>query len=57
MNHGLQMTDWTYETLSVIAQEKGIVESISKSHVRLLLKNTAIATAQNVLIPIGNRAV
>ena len=46
MNHGLQMTDWTYETLSVIAQEKGIVESISKSHVRLLLKNTAIATAQ-----------
>lgn len=44
-SHGLQMTDWTFETLTLIAQQKGIVQSISKSHVRLLLKNTALATA------------
>lgn len=43
--HGLPMTDWTFETLAVTAQEKGIVESISKSHLRLLLKNTTVATA------------
>lgn len=44
-NHGLEMTNWTYEMLAQIAKEKNIVTSISKSHVRFLLKNTAITTA------------
>ena len=43
-NHNLEMTDWTYEMLALTAQSKGIVDSISKSHVRLILKNTATPT-------------
>jgi len=45
INHGLEMTDWTFEMLALTAQAKGIVESISKSHVRLILKNAAVTTA------------
>lgn len=44
-NHGLIMNEWTYETLAAVAQEKNIVPSISKSHVRLLLKNAEVTTA------------
>jgi putative transposase len=45
INHGLEMTNWTYEMLAHVAQEKNIVANISKSHVRFLLKNTAFTTA------------
>lgn len=43
-NHGIEMTDWTLEMLALTAQSKGIVESISKSQVRLILKNAAPST-------------
>ena len=44
INHGIEMTDWTLEMLALTAQSKGIVNSISKSQVRLILKNTAPPT-------------
>lgn len=44
INHQLEMTDWTYEMLALTAKTKGIVDSISESHVRLILKNAAITT-------------
>jgi len=44
INHQLEMTDWTYEMLALTAQAKGIVSSISESHVRLILKNAALTT-------------
>jgi len=44
-NHGIEMTDWTFEMLALVAQSKGIVDSISKSQVRLFLKNAALTTA------------
>lgn len=44
-NHGLEITDWTFEMLSLIAQSKGIVEKISKSQVRLILKKSALTAA------------
>jgi len=44
INHGIEMTDWTFEMLALVAQSKGIVDSISKSQVRLFLKNTAVTT-------------
>ena len=43
-NHGLEITDWTFEMLSLTAQSKGIVEKISKSQVRRILKNAALTT-------------
>ncbi len=43
--HEIAMTDWTNEMLAKVAKSKGIVESISKSHVRRILKNGAITTA------------
>lgn len=46
INHQLEMTDWTYEMLALTAKTKGIVASISESHVRLILKNAAITTPQ-----------
>ena len=45
-NHGLEMTDWTFEMLSLTAQAKGIVEKISKSQVRQILKKSALTTSQ-----------
>lgn len=44
INHQIEMTDWTYEMLAITAQAKGIVASISESHVRLILKNAALTT-------------
>ncbi len=44
-NHGIEMTEWTHEMLALTAQSKGIVDKISKSHVRLILKNGAPATS------------
>jgi len=44
-NHGIQMTNWTNEMLALTAQSKGIVDSISKSQVRRILKNGALTTA------------
>jgi transposase len=44
-NHELEMTDWTHEMLAITAQAKGIVDSISESQVRRILKNGAITTA------------
>jgi len=45
INHGLEITDWTFEMLSLTAQSKGIVEKISKSQVRRILKNAAVTTS------------
>ena len=45
-NHGLEMTDWTLEMLSLTAAAKGIVEKISKSQVRQILKKSAVTTSQ-----------
>lgn len=45
INHQIEMTDWTYEMLAITAQAKGIVASISESHVRLILKNTTLTTS------------
>lgn len=44
-NHQLEMTGWTHEMLAITAQAKGIVDSISESQVRRVLKNTAVTTA------------
>ena len=44
-DYGLVMDKWTYETLVEVAIEKGIVSSISKTHLRLLLKNAPVTTA------------
>jgi len=41
---GIEMTDWTMEMLSKVAEGEKIVESISKSQVARLLKNTDLAT-------------
>jgi len=41
---GIEMTDWTMEMLSKVAGREKIVESISKSQVARLLKNTDLAT-------------
>ena len=45
IHHDIEMTDWTYEMLAITAQAKGIVESISESQVRRILKNRAFTTA------------
>lgn len=37
-NHGVEMTNWTHEMLSHVAKSEGIVETISASHVRNILK-------------------
>ena len=53
INHQLEMTDWTYQMLALTAQTKGIVDSISESHVRLILKNAAIATTQERVLAVS----
>lgn len=44
VNHGIEMTNWTNEMLALTAKSKGIVESISTSQVRRILKNRALTT-------------
>lgn len=44
-NHKIEMTDWSNEMLALTAQAKGIVDSISKSQVRRILKKGALTTA------------
>jgi transposase len=43
--HEIEMTDWTNEMLALTAQSRGIVESISASQVRRILKKGALTTA------------
>ncbi len=43
-NHDIEMTDWSHEMLSITAQAKGIVESISPAQVGRILKNRATPT-------------
>ena len=43
-DHGIEMTEWTNEMLALTSQAKGIVDSISKSQVRRILKNGAVTT-------------
>lgn len=43
-NHGIEMTDWTNEMLALTARSKGIVETISTSQVRRILKKGAVTT-------------
>jgi DNA-binding CsgD family transcriptional regulator len=38
IDHGLEMTDWTHEMLAKIAITKGIVKTISPSHLGKILK-------------------
>jgi len=37
-NHGVEMTNWTHQMLAHVAKAAGIVETISASHVRNILK-------------------
>lgn len=45
IHHEVEMTDWTHEMLAITAKAKGIVDSISESQVRRILKNGAFTTA------------
>lgn len=44
-DYGLQMTDWTHEMLAKTAVAKGIVESISPSHLGKILKKSALTSS------------
>ena len=44
IDYGLVMTDWTHEMLAKVAVSKGIVSSISPSHLGKILKKSAPAT-------------
>ncbi|MEN0051363.1 MAG: helix-turn-helix domain-containing protein [Bacteroidota bacterium] len=43
-DYGLEMTDWTHEMLAKTAISKGIVPSISASHLGKILKKSALTT-------------
>ena len=42
VSHQLEMTGWTHGMLAITARAKGIVDGISESQVRRILKNTAV---------------
>lgn len=44
IDYGLQMTTWTHEMLAKVAVSKGIVASISPSHLGKILKKSALTT-------------
>lgn len=43
--HKIPMTDWSSEMLALTAKAKGIVDSISSSQVRRILKNGVVTTS------------
>lgn len=44
-DYGLEMTDWTHEMLAKTAIAKGIVRSISPSHLGKILKKSSLTTS------------